>query len=93
MPCQYDLYDRVSISQTEYDRLKGDLDDLTRMLCELCGYLEKNNFEINLTDIKEWWEEHKKKDELRKIVEENKERIARENMFKEYKRLKEKLEL
>ena len=59
-------------TESEMHRLtKSKLDDVTRMLCELCGKLEKKKGGKKLftPELAEWWKAHKAADRVRKSRE------------------------
>lgn len=60
------------ISQSQYNKLKKEADTVTRLLCSVLRALDKNDYPMtltmdlsNITDLKEWWEEHQKVDRKR----------------------------
>jgi len=72
MPCHDAWMDRIAEQEK--------IDELTRMLCWLCGTLEGDNEGDKILvnpKLKKWWKEHKKSDtdrvraEMRKIVKDN----------------------
>ena len=84
MPCTYtgsiqgdEIY---SLKKLVID-LKGDLDELTLMLCALCSFLETTELRVQdlmfaaasradgleTEEIWDWWQNHKKEDEERKL--------------------------
>jgi hypothetical protein len=78
MPCRdYDDRDYTWEYQVK-------LDKVTRLLCELCKKIEGTDFDECISrnrELKEWWEDHKKKD---------RERIKLENRLKEIENIKVK---
>lgn len=85
MPCRTDdIYDprdtrhypnnvqTSDIPQSQYNKLKKEADDVTRMLCSVMGMFEKMNFPAALQPdlrtiegLNQWWEHHKEVDRKR----------------------------
>jgi hypothetical protein len=61
MPCQSDYLD-------EDPRGRKEIDKLTRLLCTCCQFMERINRVPNI-EVWEWWEQHKKADEARRLSE------------------------
>lgn len=102
MPCTY--YTPEETSRQNYEesqRLKTELDKVTRLLCELMHEVE-HEYHPNITlELEEWWADHKEKDKARLAAEEAAEeaalKLAKEMELakekkekKEYERLKKK---
>jgi len=73
MPCRTDddSYSRPNHSDAQYNALKKEADNVTRMLCSVMTELEKystpntiRSFE-NIDGLKSWWEHHKEIDRKR----------------------------
>ncbi len=88
MPCRYDDDDtqRSSI-YLERESLRKELDKATRLLCEIMS--DENEEFYPSTELLEWYEEHKKKDEARKQAEKE----ARKAKKEAAKRITEELEV
>jgi hypothetical protein len=79
MPCHSYEISAVEISLSkERDQLKQELDTVTRLLCSVLRsvkfgevYVDLTKDIINIEGLEEWWNEHKKWDELRLIREAN----------------------
>lgn len=67
MPC-YDPRNTYDYGRQE---AKLEIDNLTRMLCELCTELEKDNkFPRHVVPgLSAWWKEHRELDKIRKKIE------------------------
>lgn len=102
MPCRYDESPedirRAKLAREEKEKaekrrvrnLKRELDLATRLLCSVCGSLERASGHIKLgsdllrdPELTEWWEKHKAADELRRKREAEK---ARKKAEKEKKK-------
>lgn len=79
MPCHsYEISDTEIRLSKERDQLKQELDTVTRLLCSVLRsikfgevYVDLTKDVINIEGLEEWWNEHKKWDELRLIREAN----------------------
>lgn len=82
-------------SQVTADRLRAQIDLLTRMLCETMTHLEKGHQDVAQSVIRgnpelhSWWENHKQQDAERKAQEEQAaaEKAAREKLVQSAKEL------
>ncbi len=91
MPCTYDE------SIPDCESTKGELDKLTRMLCDVCAKLEANSpstFRSRVSlETQEWWANHKETDRLRQLEEEkaraiiSKRKLALKKLTPEEKRI------
>jgi len=73
MPCQDDY---------PQENLQPKVDNLTRMLCELCVHLkasQQSDIFVNVIGLKGWWVEHKRRD---------RERVEQERKVEEKRALK-----
>jgi hypothetical protein len=75
MPC-YDERDSPSFIHESYkkrdDEQREKINKLTRMLCTLCGTLERGGWSVLITDTPElqgWWIKHQKQDKLHEAAE------------------------
>ena len=69
-------------SSADLREAKEKLDDVTSMLCELCGELEDNNQDIYIKDIPElkvWWIAHKEQDRINAEIRKEQYEAALEN--------------
>ena len=71
MPCTY--YETPEEKAAPFNKLRDELDDVTRMLCGVMTILERegNSFVVKnqVPGLPEWWEKHKKSDTKRRIAE------------------------
>ena len=72
MPCTYD--ESPEEKAAPFNKLRAELDDVTRMLCGVMTVLERErvkyeNLYPEVPGLKEWWAKHKKSDAKRKIAE------------------------
>jgi len=95
MPCTYTgsiQGDTILSLQESLEDYKQDLDELTRNLCSLCGWLDDNgiqwvddNYPTSL-----WWERHKAEDVRRENLKKAKENAIASREKAEMKRLMKK---
>lgn len=69
MPCvSYTPEEAAYDASIREAKTKNRLDLATRLLCKVCGELEKND-QIKDPELLSWWEEHKKMDKARIAAE------------------------
>ncbi len=93
MPCRYDpTQEELEEEAREARKVYQDRDMLTRWLCNILGSMElygNVDFDDVLSETKEWWEEHKEADRIRK-EKEAAEALAKDKEYQLYLKLKEK---
>lgn len=84
MPCRdyYPTEDYTGPLRTKIDEQKRRLDNYAKMLCGLCGKIERTSGISTYTidsvpGLRDWWEDHKEQDRKR-ILKEREEEIKRE---------------
>jgi hypothetical protein len=80
MPCRVDDHEHaqrpsraIDKANEQYEKLKAEADNVTRMLCSLMTFLENNHsgfdFTANVEGLAKWWEAHKEVDRKREAKE------------------------
>ena len=85
MPC-YATGSAEGDARLAAQEANDELTKVTRLLCKLCGRLERSGFTKPITTDKKlhaWWEKHKKIDRIRKGEEERyqKDRVRRKELL------------
>lgn len=79
MPCTYYTpEEEARIEHQEKQKLKAELDKVTRLLCEVMTEVENEYHPQFSKEIKDWWKDHQEKDKARLKAEEAVLKLAKE---------------
>jgi hypothetical protein len=89
MPCySYESSEEEAMRNDSHNKTKQELDTVTRLLCSVLRSIKFGDVYVDLTkDVKnieglsDWWNEHKKWDELRLIREANQRKEQEKQQF------------